>query len=82
MEGRVYDGNLKSNIVSYVEELARPPRDPYTTAAQWINANVPSGCSVFVGPSHMVYPLMFHAPRAIYAWQFTAPPRLSSRDSL
>ncbi len=77
----MFDGGLRSAIVSYVQELARPPGDPYTTTAHWVNANVPSGCSVFVAPEYMVYPLMFHAPRALYAWQFAAPPRLSSRGS-
>ncbi len=72
--GPMFDWGLRSTIASYVEELARPPGDPYTTAAQWINANVPPGCSVYVRPPHMVYPLMFHAPRAIYAWQFRPPP--------
>ena len=72
--GPMLDCGLRSTIVSYVEELARPPGDPYTTAARWINDNVPSGCSIVVRPPHMVYPLMFHAPRAIYAWQFHVPP--------
>ncbi len=77
--GPSFPWGLRSTIVSYVQELARPPGDPYTTAAQWINANVPPGCSIFVAPRHMAYPLMFHAPRAIYAWQFEPPPAPGSR---
>ena len=72
--GPTFEWGLRSTIASYVKELARPPGDPFATAAQWINANVPPGCSVYVRPAYMVYPLMFHAPGAIYAWQFRAPP--------
>ncbi len=72
--GPLFDWGSRSTIVSYVRELAQPPGDPYTTAARWINGNVPAGCSVFVHPGYMAYPLMFQAPRAIYAWQFEAPP--------
>ena len=72
--GPSFKGGVRSAVVSYIQELVRPPGDPYTAAAQWVNANVPPGCSVFVRPRHMAYPLMFHAPRAIYAWQFEPPP--------
>jgi Dolichyl-phosphate-mannose-protein mannosyltransferase len=66
---------VRSTFLSYLGELAHPPPEPYTPAAQWINAHVPDGESVWVAPDIATYPLMFHAPRALYAWQFDWPPR-------
>jgi len=63
---------LRSTIVNYVGELLQPPSDPYSPAAQWIRSNIPKGDSVWVLPDYMAYPLMFHAPNAVYAWQFRA----------
>ncbi len=60
---------MRSTIGLFAEELADPPPDPYTAAAAWINANVPAGASIFVLPDFRCYPLMFHAPKAVYAWQ-------------
>ncbi len=59
----------------FVRELIAPPGDPYRAAADWVNAHVPEGGTVWVAPEHMTYPLMFHAPRAVYAWQLDSPPR-------
>ena len=64
---------LRSTIASFLRELASPLPDPYRAAAGWIDANVPAGASVWVVPEWMMYPLMFHAPRAVYAWQLSAP---------
>jgi hypothetical protein len=36
---------------------------------------VPEGKSIWVLPDYAAYPLMFHAPRAVYAWQLPWPPR-------
>jgi 4-amino-4-deoxy-L-arabinose transferase-like glycosyltransferase len=58
-----------SSIGNYVSELISPPQDPYTVTALWINRNVASGESIYVVPDYMVYPLIFHAPRPVYAWQ-------------
>jgi hypothetical protein len=62
-----------STIGEYIRELVQPPGDPYTVAAAWINVHVAEGRSVWVLPDHMTYPLMYHAPRAVYAWQFEEP---------
>ncbi|MDR1146677.1 MAG: hypothetical protein LBK71_11165 [Verrucomicrobiales bacterium] len=43
--------------------------DPFAPVAGWINANLSAGVTVYVVPNHHVYSLMFHAPRAQYAWQ-------------
>jgi len=65
---------LRSTLLSYLGELSLPQTEPYTPTAQWINDNVPEGKSVAVLPYYAVYPLMFHAPRALYAWQLSWPP--------
>jgi hypothetical protein len=64
---------LRSTVGLFVEELADPLPDPYTAAAAWINANVEPDASILVLPDFACYPLMFSAPRAIYAWQFNDP---------
>ena len=66
---------MRSTILSYLGELSLPQSEPYTPTAAWINANVPTGASVWVTPYYAAYPLMFAAPRALYAWQLTWPPR-------
>ena len=67
--GFLFPEGLRSTITSYVGELIHPPGDPYTPTAQWINEHVPENASIWVEPDYMTYPLMFHAPKAIYAWQ-------------
>lgn len=63
---------LRSTIVSFVGELASPIPDPYMMASNWINAHVQPGETVAVLPQHPTQPLMFLAPKALYAWQITA----------
>ncbi len=63
-----------STIASFVRELTNPQPEPYTAAAQWINENLGAGESVWVLPQAMTYPLMFHVPKVIYAWQLPPPP--------
>jgi hypothetical protein len=65
---------LRSSFLSYLGELSLPQTEPYTPTAQWINDHVPDGKSVWVLPYYAAYPLMFHAPRALYAWQLSWPP--------
>jgi hypothetical protein len=72
--GREIRPGQGSTIMEYLHELLQPPGDPYTVAARWINAQVPPGQSVLVLPDYMAYPLMYHAPHAIYAWQLAYPP--------
>ena len=73
--GPLLDRGFHSTICDYVGELLHPVPEPYTPTADWINANVPDGESVWVLPDYSTYPLMFHAPRALYAWQLDWPPR-------
>jgi hypothetical protein len=67
-------GEFRSTIVQYVRELLDPPNDPYREAAKWINAHVKERQSIWILPAYMTYPLMYHAPKAIYAWQLSNPP--------
>ncbi|NBU71021.1 MAG: hypothetical protein EBS53_06145 [Bacteroidetes bacterium] len=53
----------------FLEELITPPPEPYSVAAQWISKHAPPSATVWVLPDYACYPLMFHAPSAIYAWQ-------------
>jgi hypothetical protein len=56
-------------IIDYARELISPPDEPYTPTSQWISEHVPNDSSIWVLPDYMAYPLMFHAPNAIYSWQ-------------
>jgi hypothetical protein len=66
---------LRSTILSYLGELSLPQAEPYTPTARWIEEHVPENGSVWVTPYYAAYPLMFAAPRALYGWQLTWPPR-------
>ena len=66
---------LRSTFLEYLGELSLPQAEPYTPAAAWINANVPTDATIWVTPYYAVYPLMFAAPRATYGWQLSWPPR-------
>jgi len=65
---------VRSTLAEYVGELARPRTTAYGAAAAWVNANVAEGESVLVSPVDVASSLMFHAPRAVYAWQLSDPP--------
>ena len=66
---------LRSTFLSYLGELSLPQAEPYTPTAAWINEHLPENASVWVTPYYAAYPLMFAAPRALYAWQLAWPPR-------
>lgn len=61
---------LGSTLWAWLGELRTPQQSPYGVAAAWIREHVRPGESVLVTPSYAAYPLMFHAPDAVYAWQF------------
>lgn len=65
---------IGSTALMYYRELLHPQDEPYTPTIAWIGANVSPAQSIYVQPEWMVYPLMFHAPQAVYAWQLTDPP--------
>jgi hypothetical protein len=60
---------LQSTPFLYYHELITPQVESYTPVIDWINANVPSGASIYVQPSFKAYPLMFRAGKAVYGWQ-------------
>lgn len=60
---------VRSVPLEFCCELLSPPKDPYKPTAEWLRKNVQAGSSVWVLPDYMTYPLMFHAPDVIYAWQ-------------
>jgi hypothetical protein len=70
----------RCTVLSFIRELVSPPVDPYSVAARWINEHVASGQSIWVLPDYMVYPLIYHAPGPIYAWQLPAPPAGQFKD--
>ncbi|MFA5260130.1 MAG: hypothetical protein WC450_02755 [Candidatus Omnitrophota bacterium] len=59
----------RSTILEFLREQTTPREGPYQMTADWINKNVRKGESVLAVPGYTVYPLMFHAPHAVYAWQ-------------
>jgi len=63
---------FRSTIFAFIGELAGLPSEPYSAAAAWINDNMKKGQSLWVLPQHMMYPLLFHAPDPVYAWQLAA----------
>jgi len=72
--GLFFPEGVRFTIALFARELWNPPDDPYTATTAWINENVREGASIWVSPDYMAYPLMFHAPKAVYAWQLTPPP--------
>lgn len=60
---------LRSTQYMWAKELIRPIPDPYSVAIQWVKETVPPGSTVGIDPAYMRYPLMFHAPQAVYSWQ-------------
>ena len=63
---------LHSSIVDFCQELLHPPADPYSAAAQWLTVSTRPEQSVWVLPDYMAYPLMYHVPQLVYAWQLNA----------
>ena len=64
---------FRCTIVRYARELISPPTDPYSPVVEWLKTNVGKDQTVWVIPDYMTYPLMYHAPEPIYAWQLIGP---------
>ncbi len=64
-------GPLRSLPMEYISEVFSPAEDPYKPSSNWIRDHIPYGSSVWVLPEYMAYPLMYHAPNALYAWQLS-----------
>lgn len=62
-------GTVRSTIFNYISEILNPPPSAYRETAQWIRQNLSSRDSLWVTPDYAAYPLMYHAPAPLYAWQ-------------
>ncbi len=71
---------VRSTVWEFARELYSPPEDPYSAAIAWLDANVPAGKSVWVRPGYMAYPLIYHSPHVLYAWQLLPPAQGQFRD--
>jgi hypothetical protein len=61
----------RSTAWYFVNEVFHPTNaDPFAPTTKWIRENVVDGASIYIASGSYTYPLMFHAPRALYAWQF------------
>jgi len=60
---------IRSTILEFVKELTSMNKSTYRTTADWINTNVKNKETIWVEPGFASYPLMYHAPKALYAWQ-------------
>ncbi|MBU4334694.1 MAG: hypothetical protein KKD07_09665 [Candidatus Omnitrophica bacterium] len=65
----IYTKQFRSTIFEFTKELISPNRSTYRALANWINDNLHDKESVWVLPDFAAYPLMYHAPKALYAWQ-------------
>jgi len=74
----------ESTAARFATELARPIAEPYTPVAAWLRAHAAPRASVLVVPEFMMYPLMFHAPDQVYAWQIPAEadPQFQGLDAI
>ena len=64
----------RSSIASFVREVATHRPTAMAAAIDWVTSNVKPGESVWVTPDFLPYPLIYHAPQAVYAWQLAAEP--------
>lgn len=69
----LWEGKPASMALAWWGELLNPIEEPYAPVAAWITQNVSPRASIWVEPDYMMYPLMFHAPEPIYAWQLDDP---------
>jgi len=65
----IAQGRFRSTVAEYVQELMNPPPSAYRATSEWINENLEEEETVWVMPSFAAYPLMYHAPKVLYAWQ-------------
>lgn len=65
---------IRSTVWEYVQEINSHRITPYSAVSDWINQHLTRGESIWVLPDYAMYPLMFHAPQALYAWQLDYPP--------
>lgn len=64
-----FRGDRLITSARFIYELLCPVPEPFSPVISWLKKSVSHRGSVWVLPEHMTYPLMFHAPDPIYAWQ-------------
>ena len=62
-------GRFRSTVADFVAELLSPPPSTYRITADWIDKNLKDKDTVWVMPAFATYPLMYHSPKVMYAWQ-------------
>jgi len=65
----VAERSFRSTVAEFVGELISPQPSAYRATANWINQNLKDKETVWIVPTYMTYPLMYHAPKVTYAWQ-------------
>jgi len=73
--GPLLPEGFRSTFLCYLSELKTPVPGPYDATVRWIDAHTVPGNSILVLPGYATYPLMYHAPQEIYAWQLSYPPQ-------
>ncbi len=68
-------GLWRCRPADFVEELFLPQITSTEVVIEWINNNVNAGDSICIAPYSMAYPMMYHVPRVVYAWQLDNPPQ-------
>jgi hypothetical protein len=63
------DSGFRSTVAEFTKKLISPPPSAYRETSNWINRNIKQKESILVMPSFATYPLMYHASKAMYAWQ-------------
>jgi hypothetical protein len=63
------DSGFRSTIAEFTKKLISPPPSAYRETSNWINRNIKQKESILVMPGFATYPLMYHASKAMYAWQ-------------
>lgn len=61
--------HLKSSVFDFTRELLHPHTSAFRKTAEWIQSNIKPNETIWVVPTYMNYPLIFHAPHPTYAWQ-------------
>ena len=64
----------RSTALDWWRELAAGRETGMNRAVDYVHSKVAPRASVWVVPDYLTYPLMYHAPEPVYAWQLRPPP--------
>jgi hypothetical protein len=68
-------GKWHCRPAEFLGELWTPQITSTEVVLKWIKNNIHAGESIWVFPDSFQYPLMYHAPDLVYAWQLEYPPK-------